>query len=709
MYGRKKISRMADKKSKHIIRLKYGSRAIEWFNLRKLFLDILVFFSHSHLSPKMDEITFAWCYMDNLARTMYRPAEVFKKFSFVHLLDHDTHCACEKATRLKKFIDENTMNETSSFRHADVHVRTMDLNIIQHPLLKEALAQGLNHIPLRPTNIGQAVAVACDAFIQLCLILNLTEHNFPINEATQRIQNLCLSTLKASSKMNKLGIRNSAKYLLDIPAVQNEINWLLKHLYCVGLDKASNNASFICIQHIRLQALERLNGNDFSPCKENAIWSLHTNILDQITNELKLLLPECPHSLQSLPYLMATYKQHKGKYRWITNASKTIFSNIAILLTVTSNLILDTFKIWARKTEKGYKNFLQVDTSLFWIIDSVTDAILNLPTQIHDIFVADITRCYECIPLDGPNNLLEAISYIIKISFKEASLLQIKKTTCIWVRTDKDGTAYQAKWATNPAGNANWISINMDRIIMLHSWLITNCYITLGDRVWRQCKGIPMGFSCSPIWCNMYLLSYEARFIQRLAKLGRQDLMSRFQHPFRYIDDLCLINVQTPRIFLDPKEEQIESNPFWIYPLQILEIKEETTAFCETNPEKGISARFMNMEIHVNTDDMTKYQFQKYDKRRALPFAYTQYIKFLSNRPIAQAYNIAISQVIPILYVSSTDLLAINEIQLLIDTMVKNGFRKARLIRTIQSFLVHGTFPAIRVDIGNISKAIALQ
>jgi hypothetical protein len=44
----------------------------------------------------------------------------------------------------------------------------------------------------------------------------------------------------------------------------------------------------------------------------------------------------------------------------------------------------------------------------------------------------------------------------------------------------------------------------------------------------------------------MCLLFHETKFIQRLARLGRQDLLSKFQHAFWYIDDLCLLNVMNP-------------------------------------------------------------------------------------------------------------------------------------------------------------------
>jgi hypothetical protein len=126
-------------------------------------------------------------------------------------------------------------------------------------------------------------------------------------------------------------------------------------------------------------------------------------------------------NLQCLPYLMASYKLHKIKYRWLTNAFQTVLSKLAILLTLTSTMILESIKLWAKSTERGIKNFLLVNTSLYWIIDSIMDAILNFPEKIHDIFVVDITRCYESIPLQGSDNLIQAVTFIINLAFKQAS------------------------------------------------------------------------------------------------------------------------------------------------------------------------------------------------------------------------------------------------------------------------------------------------
>jgi hypothetical protein len=223
----------------------------------------------------------------------------------------------------------------------------MDVNIIQHRELRHALAQSLNHIPLRPTNIVHVVAAVMQAFEQLLSILNLIHTTFPVADARQYLHTMCLMLLEAASKSNRFGFRYSSQYLFDITAVKNETQWLLQNLYCSGLDKATNNACFICIKHICLMALERLMGNDFLPCKSGITWSLPSSILDQVSTDLKNILPKFLPTFQALPYLMATFKQHKNKYRWLTNAFHMVFSSIATVLTITSKLLLESVKAWA--------------------------------------------------------------------------------------------------------------------------------------------------------------------------------------------------------------------------------------------------------------------------------------------------------------------------------------------------------------------------
>jgi len=147
----------------------------------------------------------------------------------------------------------------------------------------------------------------------------------------------------------------------------------------------------------------------------------------------------------------------------------------------------------------------------------------------------------------------------------------------------------------------------------------------------------PYGFLLLPAVVKFVPVHYEISFIQRLARLGRTDFMCKFQNAYRYIDDLCWINSHNPKSFLSTEQIRTDDNPYWVYPLDVLEIKCEVAKYTSKDPARGISANFMNMEVLIADDRSQAYSTQKYDKRRTLLFAYTQYIKFKSNRPIWQS------------------------------------------------------------------------
>ena len=134
-----------------------------------------------------------------------------------------------------------------------------------------------------------------------------------------------------------------------------------------------------------------------------------------------------------------------------------VFSNIALLLTITSKVILNSLKTWACLKNQSYKNFLQVDTSILWIEDSVIDTALNLPIKINNIFFADICRCYDTIPLHGQDNIMIAITFVTSLAYKQAASTQPKDVTSIWVRIAFDGSHASAKWAIHQPQYFSWL------------------------------------------------------------------------------------------------------------------------------------------------------------------------------------------------------------------------------------------------------------
>lgn len=79
----------------------------------------------------------------------------------------------------------------------------------------------------------------------------------------------------------------------------------------------------------------------------------------------------------------------------------------------------------------------------------------------------------------------------------------------------------------------------------------------------------------SPLWCNLYFMAYEIQFVTRLVRLGLYGLLPRLEHTYQYIDDICALNNQEFTRFLDPDQPRVSDNPWWIYPLDLVEIKSE--------------------------------------------------------------------------------------------------------------------------------------
>lgn len=144
-----------------------------------------------------------------------------------------------------------------------VYVSAMNTHIIHHCEIRVAIALRFNHLPLRNTNIQETIQVVVDTFVQVCHVLGLWGC-LDISSATGIVHTRYKEILMSAAKDNMYGFMYSKSYLFSDKFVKNELAWILKHVFIFSLNKTTNNACFICISHIRYQALARLNGPN--PC-----------------------------------------------------------------------------------------------------------------------------------------------------------------------------------------------------------------------------------------------------------------------------------------------------------------------------------------------------------------------------------------------------------------------------------------------------------
>ena len=167
----------------------------------------------------------------------------------------------------------------------------------------------------------------------------------------------------------------------------------------------------------------------------------------------------------------------------------SIYVNIATLLTVSTMSILEEVKEWVHTIVEGYKKFLKVDTLLYWIIDSITDSTLNVPYMTNNIYVIDITRYFESIPVLGRDTLYEAIEFITSLGVSNMKRKFPKSKQLLWIKINDKGVTLKAIWASFAPRHGNWLPLTITKFLMLHKWLTTNCFVRLRDRVWKQIQG----------------------------------------------------------------------------------------------------------------------------------------------------------------------------------------------------------------------------
>ena len=68
-------------------------------------------------------------------------------------------------------------------------------------------------------------------------------------------------------------------------------------------------------------------------------------------------------------------------------------------------------------------------------------------------------------------------------------------------------------------------------------FLIDIIFVVLGIQVSQKSVEIPMCTKCAPFWADLFLYSYEAKFVQIILR-EKKCLAVTFNLTFRYIDDV---------------------------------------------------------------------------------------------------------------------------------------------------------------------------
>ena len=100
-----------------------------------------------------------------------------------------------------------------------------------------------------------------------------------------------------------------------------------------------------------------------------------------------------------------------------------------------------------------------------------------------------------------------------------------------------------AYWSVEPTSGFCFSNDKLVEVLeyLILEYLIDHIYIVVGNRVFHQHIGIPMGTDCAALLVNLYLFYYEYSYMKNLMKLDYVRAL-RFNFTARYIDDLLTLN-----------------------------------------------------------------------------------------------------------------------------------------------------------------------
>ena len=167
------------------------------------------------------------------------------------------------------------------------------------------------------------------------------------------------------------------------------------------------------------------------------------------------------------------------------------------------------------------------------------------------------------------------------------------------------------------------ITFDKSSLKLAINYLLDQCYFNVGNVIFRQVIGIPMGSDPAPFMANLFLYFYESKWLE---STNKHNLIKarKFSNVFRFIDDLCAIN----------DDFEFRKNFKNIYPPE-LELKEENISTSH--------ASFLDLSIDIVDGNFVTSLF---DKRDAFPFSIVRMQYLSSNMPSKNFYASVCSEIL---------------------------------------------------------------
>ena len=568
--------------------------------------------------------------------------KIFNFNKFVNSLDLDEFlanpnvlpCECENSS----FADKHHR-----------HIITGDLRLIGNNNLRKFFAKGPKFRESKAIDLNKAKMCILDG-LEDCIDNFCNKHGLPKTVFAEWITNIKFKINDRIEVLNNTLHTYHNNDSLNSHSVKNALKNIHNKFVVVPIDKATGNIALICKRFYASVIVKQLG---MGPNNFTATYDIATeNSNDLIKNNIKDLkskfgINDISPENHCLPNLYWMPKMHKNpiKARFIIASPKSSVKPL-------SKAITSAFRLFYRQIENfNDKQRFYTGVNTFWVIQNnrpVVDAMnkLNARNKAKSISTFDFSTLYTKLPHD---KLLDVLNKLIDFCFNggEHKFIVISKFGARWCKDKKDSA----------------ISFDKQMIKDAVKYLLSNCFFTVGSKIFRQIIGIPMGSDPAPFFANLFLYYYESKWMNLIKK---NDLIRarKLCNMFRFIDDLSAIN----------DGGEFERNFKDIYPRE-LELGKENLI----NDE----ASFLDLNIRIQNN---KFRIGLYDKRDDFHFNIVRMPYKSSNLPSNIFYSAIGAEALRIARASNNSDSFHLSLKPLINRMLKQGAHKDKISKVLKKF-----------------------
>jgi len=583
----------------------------------------------------------------------------------INQFDYNAPCTCTASPYCNKDIG---------------HVITGDLSIIQHRTLRKLISYGPTYRTSTPVSYDKITDIIKSA-LNKC-ICKWTQREHVDTRILYEWKNKILIKIKNKlHKLSKYTHRHNGITWND--NIRSALSQLHRKYVVVGADKATNNVIIICKKYylecikkeLNLDTGQNMDDNnvagnsaddtdnddnnddDDNQCKckythninQNHTYIQSHHTIDCIINRhiqygKKHDLPINDNMLH-LPLFYAIPKMHKviPKMRYIAASHRCTTKHLSHIITLCLKLITQQHRKLCNQIHK------RTGVNRMWIIDNNKDVLhkisyLNNKHTAKDIATYDFSTLYTNIP---HTQLKKQMKWVLDKAFynKTKQNIYVSQSHATWYK------------------RRNTIRIDYTTLLNHIHFLIDNIYIKVGQHIFRQQIGIPMGTDCAPFLANLFLYSLEYNFLEKLTK-ENIFLARKFTHCYRYIDDLITFN--NNGLMTHMKHN--------IYPTELI-----------LNKENKHDTQCTYLDISMNIVHKTIHT-DLYDKRNDFNFTINNFPFIHSNIHGKRTHGIIISQLIRFIHVCDTATKFIHHSKKFINTLITHAFNQTLIKQKISVF-----------------------